>query len=441
MSSFCKITIGKTPGATRANALYITRHGACESWETRNIPDEEHLGITREDQRASIADYLCEYAEQGRGERRDYRAVLSFDREVEKDKAMEMAEEWIESTRFGNNPALYAFHTNTDNPHIHVLVTARDVDGKKLDLSDRQYQSFDKAWAKIYDRDIERGVEKDHSQKCEETKSWKQEYGEQRQSGKDRKEIVWELGNIPRDRHTIAEYYQEKRSDDEQSLTDSLERESGLLRGVQEGNREPGPNHREPGPEDREPGGADSGIRSGNPGPGQSAPEVYGSLQDAEEWADVLRSASDPSQGAALPVAEAIRDGARRTEEEIARNVYGAEGALRSDCEAGNSQGRGECEGERAERGGNLQELCDRLTERFRESVARGVEGFRHAVQSFGQALKRIPEIREAAKEQFRDWREAAWERFTGRTHQQELEESGKSDSSDKPDRSLGWER
>ncbi len=53
--------------------MYITRSGACEVWETHNVPDEEHLGITREDQRGSIADYLCKYAEQGRGERRDYR--------------------------------------------------------------------------------------------------------------------------------------------------------------------------------------------------------------------------------------------------------------------------------------------------------------------------------------------------------------------------------
>jgi len=46
-----------------------------------------------------------------RGERRDYRAVLSFDREVESDQAMAMAKEWIEDTRFRDNPALYAFHT------------------------------------------------------------------------------------------------------------------------------------------------------------------------------------------------------------------------------------------------------------------------------------------------------------------------------------------
>ena len=204
MSSFCKITIGKTAGATRANAMYITRTGACEGWETRNIADEEHLGISREDQRRSIADYLCEYAEQGRGERRDYRAVLSFDRPVDRDQAMRMAGEWLEATKFKANPTLYAFHTNTDNPHVHVLVTARDTSGKKLDLSDRQYQSFDKAWAKIYEREIEQGVERIQGEKHREKRQWKQQYGERRQEGKDRTWIVAELGGVPRDTPSIV---------------------------------------------------------------------------------------------------------------------------------------------------------------------------------------------------------------------------------------------
>lgn len=41
----------------------------------------------------------------------------------------------------------------------------RASSGKKLDLSDRQYQSFDKAWAKIWEREIERGVEIVHGEK------------------------------------------------------------------------------------------------------------------------------------------------------------------------------------------------------------------------------------------------------------------------------------
>lgn len=43
---------------------------------------------------------------------------------------MEMAQEWIEATWFRDNPARYACHTNTDNLHIHVLVTTRDTGGR-----------------------------------------------------------------------------------------------------------------------------------------------------------------------------------------------------------------------------------------------------------------------------------------------------------------------
>jgi len=449
MSSFCKITIGKTPGATHANAMYITRNGACEVWETHNVPDEEHLGITREDQRGNIADYLCEYAEQGRGERRDYRAVLSFDRDVEPEQAMEMAKEWIEGTRFRNNPALYAFHSNTDNPHIHVLVTARDMDGRKLDLSDRQYKSFDKAWAKIYDRDIERGVEGRHSEKCDETTSWKQDYAQQRESGREREEIVAELGNIPRDRPTIAEYYQEKRAHDEQSLADSLGHEHGLLRGVQEGDREPGPYDRGAGPDSRDAAGADPGSREDARGADGPTREVCGSLQEAEAQLAVLRGADQENDRGALPAPEAIRDGAGRAQESDIEDVQGAELALRSDCEAGDRQGRRECEGERAERGGNLQEICERLTERFRACVAQGLDGLRDAVQSLGQALKRVPEIKEAVQEQFREWRETVWEHVTSQPYHRQLEDSGEGrggsggrgrGEDNEPDRG-GWER
>ncbi len=59
------------------------------------------------------------------------------------------------------------------------------------------------------------------------------------------------------------------------------------------------------------------------------------------------------------------------------------------------------------------------------------------------------PELKEIVQEQFREWREAAWERVTGKPYHQELEGSGggKGGSgregrggSDEPDRG-GWER
>ena len=419
MSSFCKITIGKTPGATRANAMYITRAGACAQWETRNIPDEEHLGITREDQRRSIADYLCEYAEQGRGERRDYRAVLSFDRPVERDQAMRLASEWLDATKFKSNPALYAFHTNTDNPHVHVLVTARDSAGKKLDLSDRQYQSFDKAWAKIYEREIERGVEATHSEKHREKRQWKQQYGTQRREGKERSVIVEELGAVPRDTPSIVKFYRGKRRDDETRITESLGRESEFLRRVQEDHRNAGP---EAGHE-----------RGGHPAAGSDAARtrpaaeaVLGSLREAEGRAGVLHAADRGVEAAEVQPQEAIRDGARRAHEEVDGGVRGAEAGLRRFCEAGDREGRGECEGQRKERGGNLHQLRARVTERLRAGVAgRGVEALRRAVYAIGQRLKQIPDKLGIIRKEFREWRGEIWEKVIGKAYQSGIDDVG----------------
>ena len=404
MSSFCKITIGKTPGATRANAMYITRHGACAVWETRNVPDEEHLGITRDDQRRSIADYLCEHAEQGRGERRDYRAVLSFDREVDSGKAMDMAKEWLEETKFRGNPTLVAFHSNTDNPHVHVLVTARDGSGKKLDLSDRQYKSFDKAWAKIYEREIERGVEKDHSEKSGEKTRWKQQYGTERRQGKERAAIVAELGPVPRDTPTIGQFYREQRSHDESRLADSLGRESQLLRRIQEDHRETGL--------------TDSGTGDRTAGTNEPAREVLGSLQEAEGRAGVLRPADRGDEAAEVQPAEAIRDGARRGETEAREGVRAAQLELQGVCAGGDRQSGRESQGGTGKRRGDLRELRARVTERFREGVAgRGVEALGRAVRAIEERLKRIPDQLGIVKQQLRAWKADVWQRVTGQPY------------------------
>ncbi len=429
MSSFCKITIGKTPGATRANAMYITRTGACGEWETRNIPDEEHLGITRDDQRRSIADYLCEYAEQGRGERRDYRAVLSFDRPVEPDQAMRMAGEWLGATKFKANPTLYAFHTNTDNPHVHVLVTARDSGGKKLDLSDRQYQSFDKAWAKIYEREIEQGVERTHSEKHREKRQWKQKYGEQRREGKDRTAIVAELGEVPRDTPSIVKFYREKRRDDEARITASLGRESEFLQRVQE-------DHREPGAEAGREGRGNPAAGSDAAREGSAAEKVLGSLREAEGRAGVLHAADRGMEAAEIRPEETVRDGARRAHEEFDGGVRGAEAEIRGDCEAGDREGRGECEGEREERGGNLRQLRARVAEGLRAGLAgRGVEAVKRAVHAIGQRLRQIPDKLGIIGDEFREWRGEIWEKMTGKAYQPGIDDAGRGR---KPERDRG---
>ena len=102
---------------------------------------------------------------------------------------------------------------------------------------------------------------------------------------------------------------------------------------------------------------------------------------------------------------------------------------------------------ERAERGGNLQELCVELVEGFRERVAHGIEELRDAFHSIGEALKSLPDLKEIVHE-FREWRDAAWERVTGQSYgraQGEPErskgQSKKLDGGRGHDRDDGWSR
>lgn len=176
MSSFCKVTCGKNAGGTQRNASYILREKACERWETINLGEGKKLGITEKEIKKNVAEYMGEYAEQGRGARKDYRTVLSFKGEIDPEKAKELAREFYQKSYFKNCPAIIAVHTNTDNTHVHILSAARQVDGKKLDLSNTKYMSFDKTWARIYDRGFEKGAEKTHMTKCHETAAYKKAY-------------------------------------------------------------------------------------------------------------------------------------------------------------------------------------------------------------------------------------------------------------------------
>jgi hypothetical protein len=70
--------------------------------------------------------------------------------------------------------AFGAIHRDTEHPHVHLFLHARQVDGKKIYLSRQEYASIDEKWAKIYSEfSGERSVYVQHLRKKEETKQWK----------------------------------------------------------------------------------------------------------------------------------------------------------------------------------------------------------------------------------------------------------------------------
>jgi len=199
--SFCRVTYGNGGGGrTGANALYITREQACTRWDTRHVPEHELSGLTEQDRRRDAALYLNEHAERGRGQRTDYRVVLSFEqgREVSDQKALDLAREFLARSRFRDNPALMAVHRNTAHQHVHILLSARRTDGRKLHLDRQDFRSFDKVWARIYERERGRAWEKSHLEKAAAVAAWKRAYGRLRARGMTPAQVKAVIGPDPK---------------------------------------------------------------------------------------------------------------------------------------------------------------------------------------------------------------------------------------------------
>lgn len=209
----CKVSVGRSGGASN-NALYITRENAVKDKEQGVLMrhmKEEIEGQNFAELRTNVSSYFWareeveiktapknligkknidlsarEMVSEGvvkeRKIRTNYRAILSFEREVETDKAKAMVNEWLSRTPFKNAPAIAALHRDTAHPHAHVLIDARRVDGKKVDLSPRQYRSLDEVWNKIYCREFGLDEQK-HLAKKSEMREYKHAVVQAKQKG------------------------------------------------------------------------------------------------------------------------------------------------------------------------------------------------------------------------------------------------------------------
>lgn len=214
--TMCKVSIGRA-GSASSNALYITREMAVKDKENGLLTRHMEKGIegqTFAESRTNISSYFwvreeveIKAAPKCRGSKKNidlsageaskdagetlvkerkirtnYRAILSFEREVETDRAKAMVDEWLSHTPFKNAPAIATLHRDTAHPHAHVLIDARRVDGKKVDLSPRQYRTLDEVWNKIYCREF--GIdEQEYLTKKSETRAYKRAVVKAKQKG------------------------------------------------------------------------------------------------------------------------------------------------------------------------------------------------------------------------------------------------------------------
>ena len=118
--------------------------------------------VTRTDTFDELRENLVLYAKmreeaEAKG-RTHYRTLVSFERQTAGTAAAAMVREWI-SAALPDTLAVAFVHQNTSHTHAHVWIDARKVDGKKLDLSPRQYRTLDEAWNRVYSRAMGRDEE------------------------------------------------------------------------------------------------------------------------------------------------------------------------------------------------------------------------------------------------------------------------------------------
>ena len=136
--------------------------GVC-GFVAQGLPEELTQAETFEELRENLVLYAQMREEAETKGRTHYRTLLSFERPIPGTKAAGMVKEWLNKT-FPGTRAISFVHQNTEYTHAHVWIDARKVDGKKLDLSPREYRSLDEVWNRIYCRELGRD-ERDHLDK------------------------------------------------------------------------------------------------------------------------------------------------------------------------------------------------------------------------------------------------------------------------------------
>src|SRR5262245_60828874 len=146
------------------------------------LHDKMTSGINSRNRRIRLAEKTAklrahfgsmEQFEKAKGGRTHYRLILSFDIAASNSQIRDITNEFLQET-FPKAIAFGAIHRDTEHPHVHLYLHARQIDGRKIYLAKNQYASIDEKWAKIYSEFAgERSVYVQHLRKKEETRQWK----------------------------------------------------------------------------------------------------------------------------------------------------------------------------------------------------------------------------------------------------------------------------
>lgn len=199
------------PSAASANAGYITRDQAAdrESLTFHNQPEgteTPHDHTTRagwQDQKMRLETWaqmrqeeeITKHGNRAGDPRTHYRTVLSFEEKISSKRAVDAAQDWLES-EFPDARAFAVAHQDTDNTHVHVWMSARKTDGSKINVSASDFRSLTSEWDRIYAETMDR--EAKLREKMEETRQFKRKYAEMKEEGASTYELArWAVRNRP----------------------------------------------------------------------------------------------------------------------------------------------------------------------------------------------------------------------------------------------------
>lgn len=123
---------------------------------------------------SKLKKFLIDNLPNSKSLRSHYRIKISFEDKIDTNLALTLAKEYMVK-HFPDARFVAACHQNTDNTHIHVLLLATDIHGKKLHFSNSIYKKLDLGWAKIYAKQF--GLDKlhQHLDKKQQTLDWKKD--------------------------------------------------------------------------------------------------------------------------------------------------------------------------------------------------------------------------------------------------------------------------
>lgn len=204
MGGFVSISAGSV-GSGAANASYITRSSAAEEGEEvyHNAPDDVREAETWEEMRIRFrswadqveAEEKIRHGNRAGQPRTHYRGVLSYEEKIPTEAVREDVQEFLER-EFPEAQAVAVVHQDTDQSHAHIWMSARQIDEKKVHISNQDLKDLHATVDEIYERRME--VQSRNAQKYEETREFKRKYAELREQGASAKELKeWAEANRP----------------------------------------------------------------------------------------------------------------------------------------------------------------------------------------------------------------------------------------------------